>query len=114
MKRIYVAGAIQGKTLAESLENIRKGIQLSVKVLKAGYSPFCPFIDFQFSLQEPIELQQYYDYSIAWLEVSDGVLLVPGWENSKGVKNEMDMAYKLNIPIFESIEEINWYFGKKE
>lgn len=109
-KRIYVAGAIQGKTLLESFENIRKGIKLSVEVLKSGYSPFSPFIDFQFSFVEPITLEEYYSYSLAWLEVSDAVLLVEGWENSKGTKKEIERANELDIPVFSSLSSLIMYF----
>ena len=29
-------------------------------------------------------VEMFYKYSFAWLEVSDCILLVPGWQNSKG------------------------------
>ena len=109
-KRVYVAGAISNGSLLQSLENIRKGIKLSVEVLKAGFAPFSPFIDFQFSFVEPITIDEYYGYSMAWLEVSDAVLLVPGYESSNGTLNEIKRARELDIPIFTSLEALKQHF----
>jgi len=110
MKKIYIAGAIQGKDLLESLNNIRKGIKLSVEVLKANFAPFSPFIDFQYSFIEPITIDEYYAYSMAWLEVSDALLLVPGYENSKGTQAEIKRAHELGIPVFTSLTALIEHF----
>jgi len=50
---------------------------------------------------EMLSVEDYYQYSIAWLHVSDGVLLVPGWKTSLGTKKEINRAMDINIPIFE-------------
>lgn len=92
------------------LDNMRNGMRLSTEVMLAGYAPFVPWFDFHFQLMiregESISLQQYYDYSLAWMEVSDAVLLVPGWESSKGTMKEMDRAMQLNIPIYNSLDNL--------
>ncbi len=110
MYRVYVAGAIQGKDLLSSFTNIRNGIKLSVEVLQAGYSPFSPFIDFQFSLVKEITIEQYYAYSMSWLEVADAVLLVPGYEDSKGTAKEIARARELNIPVFVTLSGLDLHF----
>jgi hypothetical protein len=53
-------------------------------------------------------------YSFAWLEASDAVLLVPGWENSKGTIAEIARAKVLNIPVFETLESVIIYFSGHE
>jgi hypothetical protein len=105
-KCVYVAGAISSDNLLKSFDNIRKGIKLSVEVLKAGFAPFSPFIDFQFSFVEPISLQEYYAYSMAWLCKADAVIVVPEWGSSKGTLAEIARAKELNIPIYYSLEEL--------
>jgi hypothetical protein len=108
--RVYVAGAYSGTHVLDILENIRKGINLSKDVLLIGHYPFCPWADFLFDLvlkdKETISMDMYYNYSIAWLEVSDCMLLVTGWENSNGTKNEIVKAHEWNIPVFETIDEL--------
>jgi hypothetical protein len=86
---------------------MRKGIELSRKVLDAGYAPFVPWLDYQFSLVSPgMTIDKYYRYSMTWLEVSDAMILVPGWENSRGVQNEILRAVELEIPVCNTIEEL--------
>ena len=46
------------------------------------------------------------EYSLAWLEVSDCVLVLPGYENSKGTLAEIDRATELDIPIYYSMMEL--------
>ena len=86
-KRVYIAGAINAPSAGKYLNNIRKGIQLSSKVFLLGYAPFSPFVDFLFNLVMDdvdvthIKTEDFYEYSIAWLEKADAVLVVPGWES---------------------------------
>lgn len=115
--RVYVAGAYNSDTVMGVLNNMNKGIRLSTLVLLKGFSPFCPWLDYQFQLNlrenEELTISDYYNYSIEWLKVSDVVLLVPGWEKSKGTLDEIRIAKELNIPIFETIGELETYRSEK-
>lgn len=114
MKRkcIYVAGAINAPSAGKYLNNLRKGIQLSKDVFLAGYAPFCPFIDFHYNLVmsdaevKMIKTDDFYEYSLAWLEKADAVLLVPGWGESVGTKKEIARAQELNIPIYHTMADL--------
>ena len=111
MKRIYIAGAYSASNVITVLDNMREGMRLATKVFLLGYAPFCPWIDFHFQLMlrenKTLTVEDYYKYSIAWLEVSDAMLLVPGWQSSKGTKTEMEIADKIPIPIYYDIEDLN-------
>jgi len=108
-KRVYVAGAYSADNVIDVLGNMRRGMQLSLKVLQAGYAPFVPWFDYHFSLLGEVTLQDYYDYSMAWLEVSDAVLVTPGWEESNGTKTEIERAEELGLPVYFSMEELLKY-----
>lgn len=81
--RVYVAGPYSSGDIIQVLENIRKGQRASVEILLAGHAPFCPWLDYQFQFvlqdNEKLLVEDYYRYSIAWLEVSDlaGVKAIP-------------------------------------
>ncbi len=99
MKKIYVAGKYSADNIIQGLQNMREGMKASAKILKLGYAPFCPWLDYQFSFFEDITREEYYAYSMAWLEVSDEVWVLPGWENSQGTKAEIKRAEELKIPV---------------
>jgi len=110
MLRVYVAGAYSADNVITVLDNMRKGMRKGLEVLLKGYSPFVPWFDyhFQFMLREDEELtvEDYYRYSMAWLEVSDVVLVLPDSEKSKGTQAEIKRAEELEIPVVYSLDEL--------
>lgn len=111
MKRVYIAGPFTGPDSITVFDNMRRGIRLCVHVLTScqGWAPFCPWLDFLFILllrpPEILTLQDCYEYSLAWLEVSDVLLVLPGYENSKGTCREIARAKDLKIPVYYSLQE---------
>lgn len=116
MKRVYVAGLYsrnkQGEmaNVIEVLDNMRVGMRVATEVFLAGYAPFCPWVDYHFMLMlregEKLEIEDYYAYSLAWLEKSDALLVLPGWESSPGTVRERDRSVELGIPVFYSLEAL--------
>lgn len=113
MKRVYVAGAYSANNVIDVLDNMRRGMRVSTEVLLAGYAPFSPWLDFHFQLMlrgaEKLTVEDYYEYSLAWLRVSDVVLVLPGWENSKGTKAEIAEAHRLMIPVVYDIDQVQFH-----
>ena len=100
VKRIYIAGSYSADNIIQCLNNIHDGIKKSVEVLKAGDAPFCPWLDYQFQFfDKTLTIEDYYRYSVAWLEVSDELWVLPNSENSKGTQAEITKAKELGIPI---------------
>lgn len=98
--RIYVAGKYSDNNIIGCLNNIHEGIKVAVGVLKDGNEPFCPWLDYQFQFfDKTLTVEDYYRYSMAWLEVSDEVWVLPNSENSKGTQAEIKRAEELKIPV---------------
>jgi hypothetical protein len=109
MKRIYIAGPYSADNVMDVLKNIREGIRISTQIFNAGFSPFCPWLDFHFVLMDmgnQLKLEDFYRYSIDWLAVSDAILMTGDWKNSKGSVKEWEYAKKNNIPAFYNIDEL--------
>lgn len=107
--RVYIAGPYSADNVITVLNNMRAGMRAATKLLLKGYYPFCPFLDYQFQFMlredEELTIKHYYDYSIAWLEVSDAIVVLEGWENSKGTLAEIDRAKELDIPIYYGVND---------
>lgn len=103
MKRVYVAGPYSADNVLDVLKNIGKGEKVCAELFHLGYAPFCPWHDKSYVTDRPYSdftVEQFYQFSMAWLEVSDAVFVIPGWEKSKGTLMEIERAKELNIPIF--------------
>lgn len=112
LKKVYVAGAISAPTLEQGLKNLREGIFYGAMLLKMGYCPFVPHLDNQFSLvqNDLIPVEVFYQYDLEWLAVCDCMLVLPNYENSKGVAKEIKVAKKLGIPVFFDIRQLmEWH-----
>lgn len=104
-KRIYVAGNYNADNIIKSLDNIKRGTRICVELLKKGYIPFCPWLDFHFHWFGDLTIDDYYRYSIGWLDACDCIYVLKNSENSKGTQNEIEYAKKLRIPIlYEGVD----------
>jgi len=104
MKRIYLAGSYNAGNVVDVLDNMRRGMRMATKILLTGDCvPFVPWFDYHFQLMlregEQLTIQNYRDYSMAWLEVSDEIWVMPGSEDSGGTQAEINRARELGIPV---------------
>ncbi len=112
--RVYIAGLYsrnaQGEKadVMEVLTNINDGLAMASILLLQGYNVFCPHLDHQYMFQGwIIPEQRFKDNSMAWLEVSDCVLVISGQGLGGGVDAEIARAEELGIPVYCSLEEFN-------
>ena len=109
IKRIYVAGPYSANNVLDVLKNIGRGEKVCAELFRLGFAPFCPWHDKSYVIDLPYDqftIQQFYEYSIAWLKVSDAVLVLPNSEKSEGTQAEIRKAMELNIPVFYSIKDL--------
>ena len=114
MKRIYVAGPYSANNVIDVLKNIGRGEKMCEHLFALGFAPFCPWHDKSYVIDNPnghFTVEQFYDYSMAWLEVSDAMLVLPGYGSSKGTLAEIEKAKELNIPIFYQLTELIVYYN---
>jgi len=113
MTRVYVMGRYTADNVIDVLANIRKGITASVEVAQAGFAVFCPWLDHHLAFHADLPLEWYRANSMEWLRCSDVCLLLPGWENSVGVREELKVASELGIPVMDTVDDlVRWEQGQ--
>jgi hypothetical protein len=119
---VYIAGLLTPKGIKstnpaiEYLLNIRDMVRATLDTLFAGFTPFCPAIDFMYFLSlregERITEPMIKRISKDWLKRCDAILMTEGWRQSLGSVAEKELAEELGLPVFYSIEEIIEYNKK--
>jgi hypothetical protein len=102
--RVYVAGPYSADNVMSVLRNMGRGIRETERLFAAGHDPFCPWVDYHYEFVGDHDKRRYYEYSLAWLEVSEAVVLVGDWRTSAGTLKEIARAVELGIPVFESVD----------
>lgn len=98
--RIYVAGAYSDSHILGVARNIMKGRDLTAELMELGFFAYCPWNDWEIAVRKELPMEYWKKNGMAWLQVSEAVVLVPGWENSGGTKAEIAEAERLGIPVF--------------
>jgi len=103
MKVIYIAGPYTAKTNWEVQQNINRAMEAGKLVAEMGAMPLIPHANMPLCMEGIQSAQFMYDGTMELLRRSDAILLIEGWEKSKGAVMEREEAMHLNKPIFYNI-----------
>lgn len=116
MKILYIAGPMTPRGTRADTDNLAIEYILNVSDMIAaakvaiakGWAPYCPGLDMQYFLTQnggtPISEAEIKAVSLAFLEVSDAILMLPRWETSPGSQAEYSRAVELGMPVYMSLE----------
>lgn len=103
--RVYIASPYRGDQAA----NVRKQIEEGHWGFKLGFYPYIPELNHFVTMICPMTSDEMMKLDLAWLEVCDVLLRLPG--ESKGADIEVEYALKLGKKVFYSWQELdNWYY----
>ena len=107
--KVYVAGECSANNVLGVLQNIGRGEKACAELFRLGFAPFCPWHDKSYVIDNPdveFKIEDFYEYLIAWLEVSEVMLVIPGYSAGGVAMKEIEIAKKLGIPVCYSINEL--------
>lgn len=107
MRVFYVAGRYRADTEREVLNNIRAAEAVAIEVWKAGYVALCPHLNSRL-MSGLCDDKVFLEGAIELMKRCDAVVLVPGWEKSKGTLAEVEIAQQLNIPIYLRYDRVSY------
>ena len=108
MRLVYIAGPYSGKCSIDTTRNIAAARDRAVEMVRFVAYDLFPVVPHL--LGAGWEDERGYGW---WLEATvelmrrcDAVLLVPGWELSRGATVEREEAQKLGLPVFASVSTL--------
>lgn len=114
--RVYLAGPISSPSTLIFLRNLQVGQAMAAELIKLGFSVYCPFLDYHLVLAEGenrLTIEELQANSRAWIPASQVMLLLPGWQMSRGAGGEHEDAVSCGLPIFTSLEDLKKWAGLK-
>jgi len=112
--KCYVAGALNSDAVGY-IQNLHRMCVWSEKVRKLGVSVYVPGIDLLLGVVHgDWTYEDYFENSQPWLDASDCLFLVPGYENSKGTEKEIARAYLSDTPIFMELTTLKTFIKSWE
>lgn len=102
---VYLAGPFRDPDPAVMVARTRAAQRMAVAVAQCGCAPYVPHanLGYAYGLIDEAEAARFND---AILRRCDAVLLLPGWGESVGARHELDLAKRLGMPVFFSLEEL--------
>ena len=100
--RIYLAGPytpIDGREETR-LANIRAASDTAKQLLKLGLTPFCPHT-MTAGWEDECSYDDFLRMDLEWLRLCDAVVLLPGWQTSRGARMEYEEALKEGLVIWD-------------
>jgi hypothetical protein len=99
--RIYVAGPY---TRGSPEANVGAAIAAGEALLRRGHAPFVPHLNHFWHLRHRHPHAEWLALDLAWLEVAEAVVRVPG--ASVGAELECARARARGIPVYTSIDAV--------
>ena len=97
--RVFVSGPYTAGHPRDVLKNVNRAIEVGIVLMKAGHDVFIPHLSHYIHLHPdcPFEYEEYRRNDLAWLEVSDAIVVIA---DSPGVRGELRFARDRGIPEF--------------
>lgn len=114
MRVVYVAGPLLGPNDWEVTRNIHRAASLGYEVAKLGAYPVIPHTNTGSVFIGTMTPEFWYAGTLELLSRCDAMVLVPGWEDSKGTREEVQEAKRNSMPIFERVDDLKKWLAETE
>lgn len=105
MRVIYVSGPITHPDIWGRKKNIDYAMDVAREYWKQGYAVICPHSNTYLMDGHDVSWETFLAGDFELIRRSDAVVMLPGWEDSKGARAELDFARELGKEIFFWEEE---------
>jgi len=105
MKLVYLAGAYRSSTIHGTVENIRRAEAVAIELWKRGYAVICPHMNSAL-LDGVVDDSVFLAGGIEMLKRCDILVMMDGWEDSKGSNAELEEALRIPGLLIEYAKDL--------
>jgi nucleoside 2-deoxyribosyltransferase len=102
---VYVAGPYTGDNAMEIEQNVRRAEDVALQIARIGHSAVCPHTQSRYFFGQLTE-EYWLEATMEQMRRCDMVVLVDGWQYSRGTIGEILEAFKLGIPVYRSLVKL--------
>lgn len=113
MKVVYVAGRFRAGTHWGVVQNVRAAEAVALEVWRAGAAALCPHLNNQ-NFEGALPDEVWLTGALELLRRCDAMILVPGWEESRGTLKEVEEAKTRSMPVFQRVDQLATWLKAKE
>ncbi len=96
-RRIYIAGAITGADIQHQI--LLSGF-VNAWLVNRGWAVFNPFGSCMNDACLVVPNEKWYAQDLEWLADCDALVLLPGWETSRGSNRELAQALEDDLEVY--------------
>jgi len=104
-EKIYVAGPY---TKGDVALNVRNAFQVANELADLGFAPYVPHATHFWHMLFPRPYAFWLELDNVYLPFCDALIRLPG--ESNGADSEVELAQKLNKPVFYDIESLKSHY----
>lgn len=104
MKLVYVAGPFRSGSAWGVHQNVQAALAVGFQVASLGAVPVIPHSMFQ-AFDRTLTDEFWLEGTLALMRPCDAVIVVSGWEKSKGTCGEIEEARAAGIPVFFTVAD---------
>lgn len=113
MKLVYVAGSYTADCGYKVHQNIHRAWEMGVRVAELGAMPVIPHTNT--AHMDGVQPYQFWaDGTMELMRKCDAVLVLEGWEESKGTIGEIGECNKTGKPLFYNIDQLKAWLESQE
>jgi len=111
---VYISGPITPTAKMSTEQHIANALKVFIRLTGEGVPSICVHLGAAFPSAYDLDYHTWMAYDLAILGHCTHILMLPGWEKSKGAVLERTVAIGKQIVIAYTVEEIvEWAKGKE-
>lgn len=101
IRQVYVAGSYTADTRTRELQNVMKALVAAIDLTRRGYHCIVPHVSGSHRVTWDDAMDRCRTTLRGMDPTRDCLALLPGWEASRGAREERELALSMDLPVYD-------------